>query len=137
MNQGLDQLKLVWGALVGGVVLYTLLLFGLMTAGVLEVASLDPHIMPWVGAGVVVYMGAGLLLRRSMIAAIPPDLDDGARLAQYRLAILVPMALMESGGLVLVTLGMLTGTAYWVLAGGGAAALLMFLARPSRSELGV
>lgn len=137
MSKSLGQLQVVWGALVGGVVLYTLLLFGLMTAGVLDIATIDPAIMTWVGAAVVVYMGAGLLVRRSMIAAISPEMDRERRLAQYWLAILVPLGLMESGGLVLVTLGMLTGSAMWVLAGGTAAALLMFLARPSEREAGL
>ena len=137
MSQSLGQLQVIWGALVGGVVLYTVLIFGLMTAGVLDAARLDPAIMPYAGGVVIVYMAAGLLVRRSMVAAIPSDADSETRLARYQTATIIPLALMESGGLLLVTLGFLTGTATWVLAGGMAAALLMFLGRPTAAEVGL
>ncbi|MEM7415759.1 MAG: hypothetical protein AAF389_09710 [Gemmatimonadota bacterium] len=135
-TKALQQLQVIWGALVGGVVLYTVLIFSLITAGVLDVATFDPDVMTFVGAGVMVYMVAALIVRRSMVAAIPADADPDTRVSRYKVATIVPMALMESGGLLLVSLAILTGAATWALAGGGAAAVLMFFARPSADELG-
>lgn len=135
-SSALQQLQIIWGALVAGVVLYTVLIFSLMTAGVLDAATFDPEIMNLVGACVLVYMVAALLVRRSMVASIPRDADAETRVSRYKVATIVPMALMESGGFVLITLAILTGVATWALAGGGAAAVLMFFARPTADELG-
>lgn len=136
-EEGLGQLQVIWGALVGGVVLYTLLIFVLMTAGTLDIASLDPSIMNMVGAAVMVYLVGGIIVRRTMVGAIPDDADRSDKIQRYRVAIIVPMALMESGGLIVITLGLLSGSATWVLAGGGAAAALMLMARPSADEIGI
>ncbi len=132
----LRQLRLIWAALVGGVATYTLVIFGLMKSGSLGLGTLDPSLMNIIGGLVVLYMAAIVLVRRMMIARIPADADSNDRLARYRVATIVGLGLMESGGLIVITLGMMSDAATWVLAGGGAAATLMFMARPSEADLG-
>jgi hypothetical protein len=130
------QLRIVWGALVGGVLLYTMLVYGLMTTGVLDVAALPRSVMSVVGAAVLVYMAAGVLVRRALVARIDPALDRERRVAAYTSATIVGLALTESGGLIVITLGLLSGSSSWVLAGGLAAVALMLGARPDEQDLG-
>ncbi len=70
-----------------------------------------------------------------MISRIASDAAPEARLDRYRVATIVSLGLMESGGLIVITLALLAGTATWILAGGGTAAVLMFLARPTQEDL--
>ncbi len=132
----LGQLTIVWGALVAGVLAYTTVLFVLVSNGTLDMAVLPPRVMSFVGAGVLVYMVAGVFVRRALVARIDPALDRERRLAAYTTATIVGLGLTESGGLVVITLGMLSGSPRWVLAGGLAAAALMLGARPNGAELG-
>ena len=90
-----------------------------------------------IGAGVLAYMVGGVFVRRTMVERIPRDAEPEARMAAYQTAVILGLALSESGGLILVTLGMLTGASTWVLAGGASAAVLMFMARPTGEEIGV
>ena len=85
----------------------------------------------------MLYMAGGVFIRRLMISKIPTQAPAQERLSSYRTASIVALALMESGGLIVITLGLLSGAATWVLAGGGAAAVLMFLARPNAEEIGM
>jgi hypothetical protein len=133
----MKELRLIWFALVGGVVAYTMATLGLMASGRLDLSSIDPVVMKVAGPFVLLYMGAGLILRRALVAAIPPDAAPEAKLAKYRSATIIGLALPESGGLVLITLGLMSGAATWVLAGGGGAVVLMFVARPSGAEVGL
>ena len=133
----LKQLQVIWGALVAGVVLYTAVIFVLMTAGGVRFDALDPAIMNLAGAGVKLYMAGVVLARRLLIARIPAQAPAEERLASYRTASIVALALMEAGGLIVITLGLLSGASLWVLAGGGAAAALMFLAKPTADEIGL
>jgi hypothetical protein len=132
----LGQLRLIWAALVGGVAVYTFVIFGLLTTGAIGFGVLSPGVLNVVAAAVMLYMGAGVLLRRSMIARIPPDAPRDVRVGQYRAATIIGLGLTESGGLIVITLGMLGSEPLWVLAGGGAAFVMMFLARPTAEEIG-
>jgi len=133
----LRTLQIIWVALVGGVVTYTAVVFGLLRTGAAPEASLDASIMNLIGAGVLAYMIGGVFVRRAMVERIPRDASPEARMAAYQTAVIVGLALSESGGLILVTLGLLSGTSTWVLAGGASAAVLMFMARPTGDEIGV
>ena len=131
----LAQLRIIWAALVGGVATYTVVVFGLLRFGGLDFGVLAPGVLNVVAAGVLLYMGAGVLLRRVMIARIPTDAAPDVRIGQYRAATMIGLGLTESGGLIVITLGMLGSQPGWVLAGGGAACLMMFLARPTAGEI--
>lgn len=133
----MKQLTTIWAGLVGGVVLYTALIGGMLATGSLEMANLDPDLMNYVGAGVIVYMMVAVFARRTMLAQIPTDATTEERLRRYRTVTLVALAMMEAGGLVVITLGMMAGSATWVFAGGAAAAGTMFMARPTASEIGL
>ncbi|NNF14629.1 MAG: hypothetical protein HKN72_15485, partial [Gemmatimonadetes bacterium] len=50
-------------------------------------------------------------------------------------ACIITLALIEGGGLIVITLSIVTGVATWALVGGGAAVVVMLMARPARSEL--
>ena len=132
----MTTLRAVWGALLGSVVVYTLLIWALMWTGTLGMEVLPTSIMSLVGAAVLVYMVAGVFVRRALVARIDPSLDREARLAAYTRATIVGLGLTESGGLILITLGLLSGSPTWVLVGGLAAAVLMLGGRPDESDLG-
>jgi len=131
----LDQLRIIWAALTGGVAVYTIVTFGLLTTGTIGFGVLSPGVLNIVAPGVMLYMGAGVFLRRSMIARIPSDAPREVRIGQYRAAIIIGLGLTESGGLIVITLGMLGSEPMWVLAGGAAACIMMFLSKPSADEI--
>lgn len=131
------QLRMIWMALMGGVASYTAVVFVLVSLGTLALGSLPANIVNAAAGGVLVYMALGVAIRRTMLARLPPDGDDESRLTHYRSAVLIPLALMESGGLVIITLGMLSSSPTWVLAGGGAALAMMWMSRPNATEAGL
>ena len=123
----------IWAALNLGVALYVVVAAGLIATEMVEPVGLDLGIVRAVSLGIVAYMAGGLLIRRAMLARLPEE--PGARTAQYRSATLIALALMESGGLVLITLGLLSGSLTWVVGGGSASIVMMLLTRPSQAEL--
>jgi hypothetical protein len=112
-----------------------MVIYGLMAAGTLDLAVLPGSVMTMVGAAVMLYMAAGVIVRRALVARIDPGLEREQRIAAYTTATIVGLALTESGGLIVITLGLLSGSATWVLVGGLAAAALMVGARPDESDL--
>ena len=85
----LRQLSWIWGALVGGVILYTSLIYGLVVSGTLDMQALEPEVMNLVGAAVIVYMVAVVWARRVMISRIASDATPEARADRYRVATIV------------------------------------------------
>lgn len=130
-------LRLVWIAMLLGTLGYTVVVYGLMSMGLFEMNALGTDVMNIVGAVVILQLLGAVFLRRRMVAAIPDDAPTKDRLARYGRATVVGLALMEGGGLLVITFGMISGAAQWVLAGGGAAAAVMLMARPSRDEIGI
>ena len=137
MSQELSirQLRIVWAGMIGGTVTYTAVVYVLISTGTVEMAAFGPDVMNVVGAVVMLQMVGAVFLRRRLVAAIPDDAAPEVRQARYGSATIIALALMEGGGLLLITFGMMTGAATWVLAGGGAAAVLMLFARPSEEEI--
>ena len=133
----LDTLRVVWTAMVGGVVVYTVVIFGLMSTGTLSLGVLGGGTVNVVGAVVMAYLALVVVGRRAIVSKIASEPDAEARLARYRVATIATLGFMEAGGLMVITMGLLSDGATWVLAGGGAAAALMFLARPSEEEAGL
>ncbi|MDX1495295.1 MAG: hypothetical protein R3253_14610, partial [Longimicrobiales bacterium] len=97
--------------------------------------SLSPDIMNLVGPVVLVQLAGSLLLRRRMVASIPEDLPPEIRVSRYTTACIVALALIEGGGILVITFAIITDVATWALVGGGSAVLLMLMARPSQAEL--
>ena len=89
------------------------------------------------GALAIAMMAGALVLRRTLIQKIPRDLPADQRIARYQTATLVGLASIESAGLLVISLAMVSGATSWILAGGGAAAVLMMTARPSEAEIGL
>ena len=133
----LRDLRVVWAAILGGTVLYTLVAFGLVATGAIELGGLDAISMNLAGAVVLLYLAGTVFVRRRMIGQIDPDAPPEMRRSQYATAVIVGVALTESGGLLLITLGLLTGSATWILAGGLGAAFVILLARPTGDEVGL
>lgn len=130
------QLRIVWGAMVGATVTYTAVVYVLMATETVDMAAFGPDLMNIIGAVAMLQMVVGVVLRRRLVAAVPDDASPEARRSRYGTASIVGLALMEGGGLLVITFALLTGSATWVLAGGGAAAVLMLMARPSEEEMG-
>lgn len=130
------SLTVVWLALVAGTALYAGVAYVLLIMGIVDLETpLGPDIMNIGGAFAVVQILAAMVLRRRLVAAIPRDAPDEVRLQRYYTACVVTLALVEGGGMLVVTLALVTGIASWALVGGGAAVLVMLMARPAPAEL--
>lgn len=129
------RLRIVWAAMVGGTLAYTAVVYVLLSNGTVDMAVFGRDVMNVVGAVVMLQMVAAVVLRRRLVAVIPDDAEPELRQARYGSATIIALALMEGGGLLVITFGLMTGSATWVLAGGGAAAVLMLMARPSEEEM--
>jgi hypothetical protein len=130
----MQQLQIIWAAMVGGVLLYTTVAYGLVIFGALDIDAFEPAVMNIVGAVVMIWMVAALAVRRALLARIPRDLSPEERMPRYQATITVALALIEGGGLLMITFGLITGAAGWILVGGAAAAVLMVLARPTADQ---
>lgn len=133
----LKRIRIIWLALVVGVATYTMLIWGLSTFGGMGGNVLPPQVMSVGGPVAIAMMAGALVLRRTLVSRISHDLPAEERVAQYSAASLVGLAIVESAGLFVITLGLMSGATPWILAGGGAAALLMVTARPRESEIGL
>lgn len=133
----MKMLRIIWAAMLGGTIVYTGVIYALLRAGVIDIASLAQSIMNYAGVAVLIYMIAGVFARRAMVARISMDAPEEKRLAAYQTATIVGLAMSEGGGLILITMGMMAGASSWVLTGGGAAAFLMLMARPTGEEVGL
>ena len=123
--------------MIGGTASYTLVIFALVSLGVVSVDALPAAVMDGAGGLAILIMGGALFLRRALVARIPSSADREARITQYATATIVGMVLMESGGLIVITLGLVSSSPTWILAGGGAAVGMMALARPTAKEAGI
>ena len=108
-----------------------------MSLGTVAVEALPAVVTTVAGGLAILLMGSALFLRRALLAGIPRSADREARLKQYRTATIVGLALIESGGLVVITFGLLSSSPTWILAGGGAAVGMMALTRPTTEEAGI
>lgn len=128
------QLQIIWAAMVGGVIVYTTIAYGLTVLGALEIDAFDPAIMNVVGAIAIVWMVAALAVRRALLARLPRNLPPEQRMPGYMSTVIVALGLIEGGGLLMITFGLIVGTPRWILVGGAAAAALMVLARPTADQ---
>ncbi len=136
MQDRIRSLKVVWVGMVAGTVAYTGVVYFLMSAAVVDVGAFGPEVMNLVGGVVILQLVASLMLRRRMLAAIPDGVPAEERVGRYATVSIVALALLEAGGLFVITFALVSGAATWVLAGGGASVVLMLIARPSAEELG-
>ncbi|MDX1647608.1 MAG: hypothetical protein R3304_10725 [Longimicrobiales bacterium] len=134
-GRSIRALRVFWTLMIVTTLVYTGVVYGMMATGSVDVAAFDSSIMNVVGASVMVLLVGALVVRRRMLAVIPQDATPEERISRYGRLSVIAMAIMESGGILVITFAMLSGSPTWVLAGGGAAAILMLMAKPSREEL--
>ena len=137
MEARFKTLQIIWAAMLAGVVAYTAVLFVVLRLGMVEMPVLPAWVMTVGALVVLVYMAGVTVVRRRMIEAIPAGASQDTRFARYQTATIVGLALLEAGGLLLISLGILADSSIWVLAGGGASLWMMALARPQRSGAGI
>lgn len=137
MEARFKTLQIIWAALLGGTAGYTAVVAVVVQLRVVDAPALPPGVMAIAATVAVLHMGVGTVARRRMIEAIPTDAPHDARFAKYQMATIVGLAILEAGGLLVITLGILADSTTWVLAGGGASLWTMALARPQRSEAGI
>ena len=90
------SLQVIWAALVGTVLLYTLVAFWAMTSGIVDFSVFDPGIMPYVAGAALLLMLGGTVVRRVMVRRIDPEGDPNARLAAYMNASVLGLAVTEA-----------------------------------------
>jgi len=130
------QLHIIWLALTGGLAAWTVVAFGLLTLGTIGLGAFPAGVMPYVAAGVLAFMAAGLVVRRRGIASIPRDASEGKRFERYLVATILGLAMVEGGALVLITVSIVADTPGWALAGGAAGVWMLLMARPRREDMG-
>lgn len=135
VGERLRPLTIIWGAMLGGTVAYTAMLYGLVLTGILDFAAFAPEVMNLVGAGAILLLVGAAFYRRRLVAGIGDVTELDERLARYGNVNVVAMALMEGAGLLVISFGMLAGAPGWIAAGGGASAVAMLFARPSAAEV--
>ena len=134
----LRELRIIHAAMLGGTVLYTLLAAFLVFTGVISVGTGGlPIPMQYAGAAILLLMFAGVFLRRHLVGQISLDDPPEVRAPAYANAVIIGAALPEGGGPLLITLGIITSSATWILAGGLSAAFLMWQGRPTPEEAGL
>jgi uncharacterized protein YycO len=131
------QLRIIWAALVVGTLLYTVLVVAVTLSGIAPIGTLDPALLNYAGAAVMVYLVVGVVIRRRMIANIDRDAPPEQRLAAYSTATILGAGLTEGGGMLLVTLALMAGSATWALTGGLTAVLVMVIGRPAEEDIGL
>ena len=133
----MKQLRIIWAALVVGTLLYTVLVVAVTLSGIAPIGTLDPALLNYAGAAVMVYLVVGVVIRRRMIANIDRDAPPDQRLAAYSTATILGAGLTEGGGMLLVTLALMAGSATWALTGGLTAVLVMVIGRPAEEDIGL
>lgn len=136
-EERLRTLRIIWVAMLLATLGYTGIAFILMSMGLFGGDALGPDVMNIVGFVVILQLLGSIVLRRHLVAAIPAEAPVEDRLTRYANATIVGLAVMEGGGLLVITFGLLSGAPRWVLAGGGAAAAVMLMAKPSGDEIGI
>lgn len=137
LDERFRTLRIIWIVIVLATVVFATVAFGLMSMGLFQGQTFGPGVMNIVGAFAILQLLVAIFLRRRMVAAIPEQAPAEDRLVRYANATIIALAVMEGGGLLVISFGMISGAPQWVLAGGGAAAAVMLMARPSRDEIGI
>jgi hypothetical protein len=126
----MKPLQVVWLGLIGGVVAYACVAVVLIAVVGLELGGLPPIVVIGTRVLALVLMGLGLLARRKWPSLIPHDLPASERESQEQTMAIASLALIEGGGILMITTSMIAGAPAWILIGAGAAVLLMVLAKP-------
>ena len=126
----MKPLQVIWLGLMGGLVAYACVAVALVTVGGLDIGGLPPIVVIVTRVLPLVIMGLGLWMRRALLAQIPRDLPAGERETRSQTVTLASLALIEGGGILMITTSMIVGAPAWILIGAGAAVLLMVMARP-------
>ena len=126
----MKPLQVIWLGLMGGLVAYAFVAVALVTVGGLDIGGLPPIVVIVTRVLALVIMGLGLWMRRALLAQIPRDLPAGERETRSQTVTLASLALIEGGGILMITTSMIVGAPAWILIGAGAAVLLMVVARP-------
>jgi hypothetical protein len=126
----MKPLQVVWLGLIGGVVAYACVAVVLIAVVGLELGGLPPIVVIVTRVLALVLMGLGLLARRKWPSLIPHDLPASERESQEQTMAIASLALIEGGGILMITTSMIAGAPAWILIGAGAAVLLMVLAKP-------
>ncbi len=135
LDQRYRLLAAVWGALLGGTLLFTALVWA-MSVGLLTgtpwTPTLDPRVAVVMEGMAVVLMLAGLVIRRAGWGLLPtPELP----LQAFQNRLVMVWALQEGGGLMGGVFGLLAGRSDWIAGVGLLAAFALVLTRPRTAEL--
>jgi len=126
----MKPVQIVWLALIASTVVYACVAVALITVFGVEIGGLPPVVMNVVGPLALGLMGFGLFARRRWLGLIPRDLPAHEREDQQQAVVISSLALIEGGGILMTTMGMIVGAPAWILVGAGAAVLVMVMARP-------
>ena len=126
----MKPLQVVWLALIGGVVAYAGVAVALITVGGLEIGGFPPVMMNFIGPLALALMGFGLWARRSWVQRVPRDLPPDEQESRHQGIVIATLGLIEGGGILMTTTGMIVGAPAWILVGAGAAVVLMVMAKP-------
>lgn len=135
LDQRYRVLVLVWGALLGGTLLFTVVAWAMavgMLTGTPWTPTMEPRLALVLEGLAVALMVAGLVVRRAGWGLLPaPELP----LQAFQNRMILVWALQEGGGLMGGVFGLLAGRSDWIAGVGILAAFALFLTRPRKAEL--
>lgn len=138
IEQRFRVIKMVWAALAGGVAVYSIVVW-LLVSGRLGAsppggsAALDATPAIVLMAAAVSMVVAGVVLRRAR--SLPQGGQAAETVAAYQNHVIVSSAVQEGGGLMGLSVAFLAGQATWALGIGAVTVFALFLTRPDRVEL--
>lgn len=127
------MLALLWGALLGGVLLLAAVAWGLATGRLTDrpwTPVLDGGLARALLALPLLLMVAGVMVRRT-----DPTSGGGDAVRGYRTRVVLAAALQEGGGMLGIVVSLLAGAPTWILMMAGLATFAMVRSRPRSGEL--
>jgi hypothetical protein len=131
------SLQIVWVALMFGLATYTIVAYCVLAFGMIETPMLPTSVLRIAGAVAGAIMLGGLFARRTMVQAIDPSASPAERLRDYARATIMGLGLVDLGGFLMVTLGIVSAAPMAPLVVGSAGVGALALARPKREHIGL
>ena len=131
-------MRIVWMALMAGVAIYAIVawvLLEVMGVRIGDPASPLTRFLPWAAVAGMLLLVAGMTVARRSEEPGDRSTSAEARVDRYFNLRIVGLALQESAGLLVITLGLLAGAAIWSVAGGIAAVAVMAISGPSAEHV--
>jgi len=140
MTDRFQQLQILCGAILSGLVLVNVVLIVLLSSGSITPAPLPSALPMILFAMALVLLVASPAVKAAVFKRFDAEGfsgDNNKIFAAYRTSVIVALAFREAAGLLGFMLSLLTANPWWSWGLGGAAVIAMVFDWPKREHLGV